>query len=348
MSKLLTVAIVGATGAVGQEFLTLLQRRHFPVKELRCFASLRSAGKTVLFKGSPLPILPLSQQGFADVDIALFSAGKTVSKEWAPIALSQGALVIDNSSAFRMDPSVPLIIPEINSHALLESHRLIACPNCSTAIMLMAVAPLHKRYKVARIVAATYQAASGAGFSAMQELKEETQALLEGRPYERRVMPHPYAFNLFPHNSAFTDEGYAEEEIKMREESRKILEEPELAIHATCVRVPVLRAHSEALNITFKEPVSVEEAYALLREAPGVVVLEDRALNRFPMPSDASFQEPVFCGRIRKDPSFPNTLDLWVVGDQLLKGAALNAIQIAECITTRGCQEPVRTRGALS
>lgn len=347
MTHLLTVALVGATGAVGQACLSLLEKRRFPIKQLRCFASARSVGKTVLFKGASLPILPLSEQGFADVDIALFSAGKTVSKEWIPIALAQGARVIDSSSAFRMDPRVPLVIPEINPHALSGNPRLIACPNCSTAIMLMVVAPLHRRYRATRIVAATYQAASGAGFHAMQELKEETRALLEELPYTRSVMPHPYAFNLFPHNSPFTEEGYAEEEIKMREESRKILEEPALALHATCVRVPVLRAHSEAVNITFAEPITVEEAYALLRQTPGVTILEERASNRFPMPSDASCQDPVFCGRIRKDLSFPNTLDFWVVGDQLLKGAALNAVQIAECLTTKEHEAQAQTQAAL-
>ncbi len=331
----LNVAIVGATGAVGQELLSLLEKRHFPMRELRCFASSRSSGKTVLFKEELLPLLPLSENNFKGIDLAIFSAGRAVSKEWVPIALQQGVKVVDNSSYFRMDPDVPLVIPEINSHLLTYSTQLIASPNCSTTLMLMALAPLHRHYKIERIVAATYQAASGAGLLAMKELEAETLAHLENRPYTRSVMPHPYAFNLFPHNSPFTEEGYAEEEIKMREEARKILEEPTLGVHATCVRVPVLRAHAEALNVTFKSPISVAEGYSLLKNAPGITLLEDRVTNRFAMPSDATGQDAVFCGRLRQDPSCANTLDLWVVGDQLLKGAALNALQIAELLVKK-------------
>jgi aspartate-semialdehyde dehydrogenase len=324
------IAIVGATGVVGGELLRILEKRHFPIGQLRCFASARSLGKTVLFRGQNVPLEILSADAFKDCDIALFCAGSKVSKQWIPKALECGVRVVDNSSAFRMDPNVPLIIPEINGNALQKHHPLAASPNCSTTIMLMAAAPLHRRFSIARIVAATYQAASGAGHVAMKELEEETLAHLEQRPYTRTAMPHPYAFNLFPHNSALNAEGYAEEEIKMLEETRKILGDPHIWVNATCVRVPVLRAHSEALNISFKEPVSVEECYEILKNAPGVTILEDRAHNRFAMPSDASLQDAVLCGRIRKDPSFPNTLDLWVVGDQLLKGAALNAVQIAE------------------
>ena len=328
----MNLAIVGATGAVGKEMLSVLEAREFPIDELRCFASERSAGKEVVFRGKAVKIEPLSQKAFEGIDIALFSAGRKVSREWAPIAAAQGVKVVDNSSAFRMDPDVPLIIPEINPDALKAHHNIIACPNCSTAIMLMAVAPLHRRFKILRIFAATYQAASGAGYQAMQELKDETLALLENRPFERTIMPHVYAFNLFPHNSPLNEEGYAEEEVKMLEETRKILGDDQIQVNAMCVRVPVLRAHSEALNITFSQPVSVEEAYGVLKNAPGVKILEDRACNRFPMPIDATGQDDVFCGRIRKDLSLPNTLDLWVVGDQLLKGAALNAVQIAELI----------------
>ncbi len=330
--KQINLALVGATGAVGAEVLNVLDKRRFPLGELRCIASARSVGKTVYFQGKEFPVLPLTEESFIDCDIAIFSAGSKISKEWAPKAAAMGVKVVDNSSAFRMDPSVPLIIPEINSHALREEHQIVACPNCSTAILLMAIAPLHRQFKIRRIVAATYQAASGAGFRAMKELEEETLARLENRPYTRTVMPHPYAFNLFPHNSALNAEGYADEEIKMLEESRKILEDDALWVHATCVRVPVLRAHSEALNITFDQDVSIEALYEVLRSAPGLTVLEDRALNRFPMPSDATGQDNVFCGRLRKDPSFPHTFDLWVVGDQLLKGAALNAVQIAELL----------------
>ena len=324
------VAIVGATGAVGAELIRVLERRNFPLTSLRCFASPRSLGKEVRFRSQSIPIESLSEQALQEIDIAIFSAGRQVAKEWIPRAIACGVRVVDNSSAFRMDPDVPLVIPEINAHALKEENRLAACPNCSAAIMLMAIAPLHRAFKVKRINAATYQASSGAGYLAMQELEEETRAYLEKKPFTRTVMPHPYAFNLFPHNSPLNEEGYAEEEVKMLEETRKILSDNAIWVNATCVRVPVLRAHSEALNVTFENPVSVEEAYAILKQAPGITILEDRAQNRFPMPIDASGQDAVFCGRIRKDLSLPNTLDLWVVGDQLLKGAALNAVQIAE------------------
>lgn len=327
-----SLALVGATGAVGQEILRVLEKRHFPLKELRCFASPKSEGKELLFRGEKGPVRSLSQGAFSGVDLALFCAGRIISQEWVPTALKEGALVIDNGSFFRLDPHVPLIIPEINPHALKEEHRLIASPNCSATIMLMALAPLHKKVRMKRIVVATYQAASGAGSRAMRELEEETRAHLEGRPFERTVMPHSYAFNLFPHNSPLDPSGYVEEEIKILKESQKILEDDKVKIHATCVRVPILRAHSEAVNVTFEGPLSVEEAYAILSRSPGVRILENRACNRFPMPKDASGQEAVFCGRIRKDPSCPNTLDFWVVGDQLLKGAALNAVQIAELV----------------
>lgn len=325
-----SLAIVGATGAVGGELLKVLEKRDFPIRELHCFASTRSSGKEVFFRGRPIAVKPLSEEALKGIDIAIFSAGRKVSKEWVPKAAALGIRVVDNSSFFRMDPAVPLIIPEINAHSLKDGDFLACCPNCSAAIMLMAVAPLHRRFKITRIVAATYQAASGAGFQAMKELEEETLAHLENRSYARTVMPHPYAFNLFPHNSPLNEEGFAEEEVKMLEETRKILEDEQIWVNATCVRVPVLRAHSEALNITFSQPVSVAEAYEVLKCSPGLTILEDRQSNRFPMPSDASGQDNVFCGRLRIDPSFPNTLDLWVVGDQLLKGAALNAVQIAE------------------
>src|SRR3984957_7286329 len=336
-SKQIKLAIVGATGSVGQELLRVLEKRQFPCMELRLIASERSIGKKIAFGKNQIAVQALSEQAFDGMDIAIFSAGSKVSREGAPVCIKHGLKVIDNSSAFRMDANVPLIIPEINAHALKEEHSLIASPNCSTTIMLMAIAPLHKRFKIMRVVAATYQAASGARRSAMKELEEETLANLENRPYARTVMPHPYAFNLFPHNSPLDPSGYVDEELKMLHETRKILKDDQISIHATCVRVPVLRAHSEALNVTFSQPVSVEEVYDLLKNAPGIKIFEDRTKNRFPMPSDASDQDDVFCGRIRKDFSFPNTVDLWVVGDQLLKGAALNAVQIAELILRNKC-----------
>lgn len=329
------LAIVGATGAVGSEVLKVLERRHFPLKGLRCFASPRSAGQVLSFRGEGVQVEPLGENSFKGIDIALFCAGGNISRAFVPIAISHGAIVIDNSSAFRMDPDVPLIIPEINPHALKEGAQLIASPNCSTTIMLMALAPLHRRFKIERVVATTYQAASGAGQQAIQELLGETKAYLEGTQFERTVIPHPYAFNLFLHNSPLKENGYVEEELKMIFESRKILEDPSIAINATCVRVPVLRAHSEALNVTFCDPITPDAARAILGHSPGIALLEDPNNNRFPMPIDASGQDLVYCGRIRQDTSHPNALDIWVVGDQLLKGAALNAVQIAELILER-------------
>ena len=327
------VAIIGATGAVGQEMLKLLEQREFPVKTIRCFASPQSVGKTVLFKGKKIPVEKLSENCFQGIDIALFSAGKKISLAYAPLAVKAGCLVVDNSSAYRMDPKVPLVIPEINSHTLENHSGIISSPNCTATVMLMALAPLHRQFKIRRIVVATYQAASGAGQKAMTELQEESRALLENRPFTRTVMPFPYAFNLFPHNAPMTPSGYNEEEIKVIEEARKILEEPNLRIAVTCVRVPVLRAHCEALNVEFENPITAQEAKAILQKAPGVTVLEEWDQNRFPMPLDATGHDHIFVGRIRQDLSNSNTLDLWAAGDQLLKGAALNAIQIAEtCI----------------
>ena len=324
------LAIVGATGAVGQELLTVLEKRHFPVSTLRCFASPRSVGKKISFRGEIFPIETIGENSFKGIDIAIFSAGSKIAFEYAPLAVQSGALVIDNSSAFRMDERVPLIIPEINPQALSKHEGIIASPNCSTTIMLMALAPLHRYAGIKRIVAATYQAASGAGAAAMEELKAETRAVLDETPFTRHVMPFPYAFNLFTHNSPLSENGYVGEELKMLYETRKILEDESIGVTATCVRVPVLRAHSEALNVTFHRPITADLATEILKKSPGLTFFEDRSRNHFPMPLDASGQDAVFCGRIRDDLSFPNTLALWVVGDQLLKGAALNAVQIAE------------------
>lgn len=330
MSKGRHLAIVGATGAVGQELLKVLEKRRFPVASLRCFGSERSKGKSLDFDGKSIPVEALTEKSLDGSDLVIFSAGKKISQQFAPRAIQEGAVVVDNSSAFRLDSEIPLIVPEINGSSLERRHRLIASPNCTATIMLMALAPLHRKVPIKRIVAATYQAASGAGARAMEELEEETRALLENRPFERKVVPHPYAFNLFLHNSPLEESGYLEEESKVVSETRKILNAPNLPIAITCVRVPVLRAHSIALNVEFEEPLSVEEAHQILAQAPGVAILEDRTKNRFPMPIDASGQDLVFCGRVRRDLSQENTLDLWVVGDQLLKGAALNAVQIAE------------------
>jgi aspartate-semialdehyde dehydrogenase len=324
------VAIMGATGAVGQEFLTLLRERHFPISELRLLASSRSAGKTMRFGEDNLTVQELKHHSFEGLDLVLASAGGSLSKEFAPSAVKAGAVVVDNTSYYRMHEDVPLVIPEINPEAMENHKGIIANPNCSTIIMCLPLWPLHKRYGIKRVVVATYQAASGAGAVAMQELVDETRARMEKKDFARTVIPHPYAFNLFPHNSPMTDNGYCEEELKMVKETRKIFKEPSLAITATCVRVPVLRAHSEAVNVEFLTDPDVAECYRILAQTEGVQVQEDREKNRWPMPLDASGKDPVLVGRLRKDMSQPNTLDFWCVGDQIRKGAALNAVQIAE------------------
>ena len=324
------VAIMGATGAVGQEFLSLLQERAFPISELRLLASKRSAGKTMRFGEEHLTVQELTHDSFEGIDLVLASAGGSLSKEFAPSAVKAGAVVVDNTSYFRMHPDVPLVIPEINPEDIKLHKGIIANPNCSTIIMCLPLFPLHKRYGIRRVSVATYQAASGAGAVAMQELLDETQARIEGRDFARTVIPHPYAFNLFPHNSPMTDNGYCEEELKMVKETRRIFHDDALRISATCVRVPVLRAHSEAVNVEFEKDPDIAECYEILGRTEGVQVMEDRANNRWPMPLDASGKDPVLVGRLRKDISQPNTLDLWVVGDQIRKGAALNAVQIAE------------------
>jgi aspartate-semialdehyde dehydrogenase len=326
------VAVVGATGAVGQEMLQVLQNRRFPVRKLTLLASARSKGKRMQFGEEAVEVQELRADSFQGVEVALFSAGGSRSKEFAPHAVKAGAVVIDNSSAFRMDPQVPLVVPEINPEAVKSHQGIIANPNCSTIAMVVPLNPLHKAFKVLRVHATTYQASSGAGAAAMEELLEGTRAKLENRPFEPKVMPYPYAFNLFPHNSALDADGYCEEETKMVRETHKIMGDPTIRINATCVRVPVLRAHSEALSIQFAQDVTPEAAYRVLKEAPGVEIFEDRAANRWATPLDASGRDPVLVGRIRRDKSQANTLDLWLVSDQLLKGAALNAVQIAELL----------------
>ncbi len=326
------VAILGATGAVGEEFLKILEERNFPIDSLRLLASARSKGKKIKFKNTDITVEELTHDSFKGIEIVLSSASKVISKEFAPSAVKAGAVIIDNTSYFRMDPDVPLIVPEVNPHMIKKHKGIIANPNCSTIIMVLPLYPLHKKFGVKRVNVATYQASSGAGKKAMQELQEETLAYLEGKEYNRTIMPHPYAFNLFIHNSKLLENDYVEEEIKMVNETRKIFDDPDIRINATCVRVPVLRAHSEALNIEFNKNVTPEEAYQVLKKAPGVEILEDRNKNRWPMPLDASGKDPVYVGRVRKDLSQDNTLDIWIVGDQIRKGAALNAIQIAELL----------------
>lgn len=340
MAESYRVAILGATGAVGTELLELLEERNFPLAELKLLASPRSAGRTLRFKGTELPIEAVSDGCFDGIDIVLASAGGSISKEWAPKAVKAGAVVIDNSSAFRMDPSVPLVVPEVNPQAAASHRGIIANPNCTTILMAVAVYPLHQVQPIRRIVASTYQSASGAGARAMEEVKHQSQAILNGQEPVAEAFPYPLAFNLFPHNSKLNEQGYCEEEMKMVNESRKIFGEPDLRVTATCVRVPVLRAHSEAINLEFDQPFSPAKAKEVLSQAPGVKVVEDWEANYFPMPIDASGQDDVLVGRIRQDISHACGLDLWLCGDQIRKGAALNAVQIAELLVQKNWVKP--------
>ena len=330
------IAILGATGAVGLEFLDILARRGVEPDNLRLLASSRSAGAKLPYRGTELTVEEVTHDRFKGIDIALFSAGGSASKKWAPVATDAGARVVDNSSAFRMQSDVPLVIPEINA-GRIGNASIIANPNCSTIIMNMAVWPLHRRNPVKRIAVSTYQAISGAGRRAMLELQQQTRDVLDGKPAEPKLLPVQSAFNLFSHNTPIGEDGYNTEEMKMVHETRKIFAAPNLAITATCIRVPVLRAHSESINLTFTEPMTVEEARELLADASGVTLIDDRENNRFPMPIEATGQDDCFVGRIRRDISQPDGrgLELFVVGDQLLKGAALNAVQIAELLMTR-------------
>lgn len=327
------VAIVGATGAVGVEFLELLEKRKFPTREVKLLASARSKGKRMKFKDTELTVEELTENSFKGVDIAFFSAGGSISKKFAPIAVKAGAVVVDNSSAYRMDPNVPLVIPEINPEAIKQHKGIIANPNCSTIIAITPLWPIHKVNPIRRLIAATYQAASGAGAAAMEELKESTRAALEGRKFEQKIIPHPYAFNLFSHTSKIDmDSLYNEEEIKMVNETRKIFGDNKIRIAATCVRVPVLRAHSEALTFECERPITPAEVKKLLTGAPGIKIVDNPEKNYFPMPLDASGQGDILVGRIRKDTSDDtgHSIMMFVAGDQLLKGAALNGVQIAE------------------
>ncbi|HTV79085.1 MAG TPA: aspartate-semialdehyde dehydrogenase [Steroidobacteraceae bacterium] len=327
------VAVVGATGAVGVEMARCLEQRNFPVSELRLLASARSVGKTQKFRGRDLKVQELSEDSFAGVDIALFSAGGGISKRFAPLAARAGALVIDNSSAFRMREDVPLVVPEINAGEIGKHQGIIANPNCAAIISILPLWPVHRKNPIQRLQLATYQAASGAGAAAMEELREATRAHLEGREYRHTVLPHPYAFNVFSHNTRIDPAtGYNEEETKVMQEARKIFGEPGLRISATCVRVPVLRAHCVALTFECRDPISPERVRQLLADAPGVRIVDDVPNNYFPMPKDASGQDDVLVGRIRQDVSDPSnrSISLFCAGDQLLKGAALNAVQIAE------------------
>ena len=332
------VAIAGVTGAVGAEFIATMDRRGFRVGRLRALASARSAGKSIDFRGQRIVIEELTERSFDGVDIALFSAGGGISRRFVPTAVKSGAVVVDNSSAFRMDPEVPLVIPEINAGRIREHKGIIANPNCAAITALVPLWPIHKANRIKRVIISTYQAASGAGAAAMEELVESTRASLNGEAYQQKVLPHPYAFNLFSHNTAIDPAtGYNDEETKVIQETRKILEDQRIAVGVTCVRVPVLRAHCEAITFECENPITEHDVRELLSGAPGVKIVDDRVKNYFPMPIDASGQDDVLVGRIRKDLSDPtgHSISMFVAADQLLKGAALNAIQIAELLPQR-------------
>ncbi|GGI24385.1 aspartate-semialdehyde dehydrogenase [Bradyrhizobium guangdongense] len=332
------VAIVGVTGAVGAEFIATMDKRGFRVSKLKALASARSAGKTVSFRGQNIVIEELTERSFDGVDIALFSAGSGISKKFAPVAVKAGAVVVDNSSAFRMDPNVPLVIPEVNGNRIRDHKGIIANPNCAAITALVPLWPIHRKNRIKRVIISTYQAASGAGAAAMDELVESTRANLNGQVYTPKVMPHPYAFNLFSHNTAIDPEtGYNDEETKVIKETRKIFEDEKIAIGVTCVRVPVLRAHCEAITFECEKPITEDQVRAIMAQAPGVKMVDDRVKNHFPMPIDASGQDDVLVGRIRKDLSDASghSISMFVAADQLLKGAALNAVQIAELLPQR-------------
>ncbi|MFH1830964.1 MAG: aspartate-semialdehyde dehydrogenase [Pseudomonadota bacterium] len=328
------VAVVGATGAVGAEMINVLEGRNFPVNTLCPLASEKSIGKEISFRGNLIPVDVLQASSFEGIDVALFSAGGAVSKEFAPIAAQAGAVVVDNTSAFRMDPEVPLVVPEVNAEDIAGYVRrgIIANPNCSTIQMVVVLAPLHRRFKITRVVVSTYQAVSGAGIAAMEELSKQAVALFSQKDCEVKVFPHRIAFNCIPHIGKFLEDGSTEEERKMVDETKKIMGDESIRVAATTVRVPVFCSHSEAVNIEFEDPIDPDEARELLSEAPGIEVLDDTNLCKYPMAHDATGKDEVFVGRIRRDASVENGLAMWIVADNLRKGAALNAVQIAEIL----------------
>jgi len=326
------IAIVGATGAVGIEMIRVLERRNYPVASMRLLASPRSAGKSLEFRGEQIVVEPLNEMSFEGIDIALFSAGGGISKEFAPHAVKAGAIVVDNSSACRMDPGVPLIVPEINAADAASHAGILANPNCTTAITLMAVYPLHQAFGLKRIIASSYQAVSGTGARAIEELRDQVEAISGGRPVTKEVYPHHIAFNVLPHVDSFLDDGYTREEMKMQNEGRRIMHLPDFTASVTCVRVPVYRAHSVAVTAEFEEFVSIEKAREILMAAPGIILYDDPSKDIYPMPIECSGEDDCRVGRLRLDCALPNALTFWVSGDQLLKGAALNAVQIAELL----------------
>jgi aspartate-semialdehyde dehydrogenase len=329
------IAVVGATGAVGVEMIKTLEKRNFPVGKLTLLASARSAGKKLPYRGKPVEVQELKMDSFTGIDIALFSAGGSISKEFAPIAAKSGCVVVDNSSAFRMDDSVPLVVPEINEADVWNHKGIIANPNCTTAITLMALYPLHQAFGVTRIFASSYQAVSGTGAKAIEELRNQVDEIVSGKPVTKEVYPHQIAFNVLPHVDSFLPTGYTKEEMKMENEGRKIMHHPTFRASVTCVRVPVYRAHSVAVSAEFQKPVSVDEARDVLKEAPGLDLVDAPGKNEYPLPLYAAERYNCQVGRIRKDCALDNGLCFWVSGDQLLKGAALNAVQIAEVLLKR-------------
>lgn len=336
------VGVVGATGLVGKEMVRMLEKQNFPVANLRLLASERSRGKTLKFKGKEIVVEELTSSSFkisspgeksslaARLDIALFSAGASISKEYAPLAAQEGIFVIDNSSAWRMNPEVPLVVPEVNSHTLSKDKKIIANPNCSTIQTVVVLAPLHRKARIKRIVVSTYQAVSGAGQKAVVELEEQVSAIASGKKVKPMVFPHQIAYNCIPQIDVFLEDGYTKEEMKMVNETKKIIEDDSIAITATCVRVPVFRGHSEAVNIETERKITPEEARQILKKIEGVVVVDDISKLKYPLATKAANSEETFVGRIREDQSIPNGLNMWIVSDNLLKGAALNAVQIAE------------------
>ncbi len=328
--KLYNVAIVGATGAVGEEMRLILEERNFPVANLKLLASARSVGKRLPFKGDEIAVEELTKDSFAGVDIALFSAGASISREFAPAAVEASAVVIDNSSAFRMDDNVPLVVPEVNPGDVKKHNGVIANPNCTTIIMLVALKPLYDYSRIKRVVVSSYQSASGAGAKGMNELLSQAKSFAAGNDINVEFFAYQLLFNLIPHIDVFQENAYTREEMKMVNETRKIMGDPDIMVSPTCVRVPVMRAHSESINIETEEKITPEKARELFSKAPGLQVIDDPALKKYPMPLFATGQDDCFVGRIRKDLSCENGLNFWVVGDQIRKGAALNAVQIAE------------------
>jgi len=326
------VAVAGATGAVGNEMVKILESRGFPVGHLKLLASTRSAGTVLPFRQKNERVELLEEESFKDIDIALFSAGASASKTYAPIAAASGCVVVDNSSAFRMDPQVPLVVPEVNPHAIAQHKGIIANPNCSTIQMVVALKPIHDVARIKRIVVSTYQSVSGTGKKAIDELLNQTRATLDSEPAECKVYPHQIAFNCLPHIDVFMDNGYTKEEIKMINETKKIMEDDSIKITATTVRVPVILGHSESVNIETEQKILPHEVREILSKAPGVKVVDDPGHFQYPLAIHAAGRDEVFVGRIREDPSIENGIDMWIVSDNIRKGAALNAVQIAEIL----------------